>query len=219
MTFGATEGVAGSPQVAQRATAVTRRLRWLGAAFGLAGIAFSAASGLGFERYSVGSASMTPTLECASAPGCHGLVGDEVLVNTWFYRLFAVERGDIALVSQVAARCGPGPFLKRVVGVPRDTIRIVGRAVRVNEARAGGTGDNSVRMLRSLTLGRNQYFLVGDHNRSCDSRTFGPVTRAAIIGRAFLIVSPIRRVKLLAKANWPSRPRTGGIREPAHGTS
>ena len=43
-------------------------------------------------------------------------------------------------------------------------------------------------------LKANQFFMMGDnHSDSCDSRSWGPITRSDIIGKAFLRIWPLRR--------------------------
>ena len=80
---------------------------------------------------------------------------------------------------------------KRVIGVPGDTV--VGRNGRVfvNGKKAD---DIPTDPFLATHLGPKEYYVLGD-NRSVsqDSRAFGPVPRAAIFGRVFLIYWPLGR--------------------------
>jgi signal peptidase I len=80
---------------------------------------------------------------------------------------------------------------KRVIGVPGDTV--VGRDGRVfvNGEKAD---DIATAPFPATHLGAKQYFVLGDNrSESQDSRAFGPVPRAAIFGRTFLIYWPLGR--------------------------
>lgn len=158
---------------------------------------------LGCSEYVVRSASMEPTLHCARATGCESLTADRVLVNGWIYRIRPVGRGDVVVVRQTGW-CGSGDIvIKRVIGIPGDHVKVVGRTVVVNRrlAVAPATDDrppNARGRAKALHLGAGRYFLVGDNtNVSCDSRSRGAVPREAIVGRAVLIFSPLKRARLL----------------------
>ena len=78
-----------------------------------------------------------------------------------------------------------------MIGIPGDTVMSRNGRVFVN----GRTADDiPTSPFLSTHLGLKQYFVLGDNRReSQDSRDFGPVTRAAIFGRVFLIYWPLRR--------------------------
>jgi signal peptidase I len=156
---------------------------------------------LGCSEYVVLSASMEPTLHCARATGCESLTADRILVSGWIYRLRPVERGDVVVVRSQTGWCGSGDaVIKRVIGIPGDRVKVLGRAVVVNGRLAvPPTTDRTVRgRIKALRLGAGRYFLVGDNtNVSCDSRSRGPVPRDTIVGKAVLISSPLNRIRLL----------------------
>jgi signal peptidase I len=97
--------------------------------------------------------------------------------------------------------------VKRIIGIPGDTISITATAVyvdgkKLNEpyiaALAPGQ-DESVVVIPSLKLGKNDYFVLGDNRlNSRDSRFFdGPVTRQSIIGKAQLVIFPFNAIEWL----------------------
>ena len=100
-------------------------------------------------------------------------------------------------------------FIKRVIGLPGESIEIRrGRVVIYNSANPEGmfldeSGYLSREALLSLqdmprvTLGENEYFLMGDNRgHSHDSRSFGPVKRERITGRVLLRAWPLDTVKI-----------------------
>jgi signal peptidase I len=97
--------------------------------------------------------------------------------------------------SKATARKADTTFVKRVVGVPGDTVAVVGGHVirngtRVREpfaSRCAGPDCN----LNPITVPRGTYFLMGDNRgNSDDSRFWGPVPRAWIIGKAVVTYWP-----------------------------
>lgn len=104
------------------------------------------------------------------------------MVNRLAYRKKSPERGDVVAAYSVRDRAF---LIKRVIGLPGDTIAMVSGKVFVNgeylsEPYAlNDTGWSS----KPINLGPNQYWVIGD-NRSIS--VFGPVNRADIIGKVLL---------------------------------
>lgn len=86
-------------------------------------------------------------------------------------------------------------FIKRIIAVPGDTIRIENNSVFVNGGLISepylpsGTPTNPGAFLtekQTIKIGPNQYFVFGDNRgHSSDSREWGPIKKEEIIGRAF----------------------------------
>lgn len=94
-------------------------------------------------------------------------------------------------------------FIKRVIGLPGETIEIHDGRVRVtNDEEQGGfvltetyLEDSFTVGERRVTLGSDEYFLLGDNrDASLDSRIFGPVKRKEFIGRVWFRGWPPDRI-------------------------
>ena len=90
--------------------------------------------------------------------------------------------------------------MKRVIGVPNDTVLIKDGAVYVNGALVEEAVDTAAILdpelaADEITLGDDEYFVLGDNrNNSEDSRyaNIGNVKKEYIIGKAWFIVSPFQ---------------------------
>lgn len=163
----------------------------------------------GFTTVGVAGESMEPTLYGGTGALPRSLlVGDRVFVpkyQTWLRRLGwmpGYERGDIVVVRELAdspARIGRRDFIiKRIIGVPGDTVRGQRGMVFVNDKRLDQRFIRGVSLGRSsfrrVTLGSDQYFLLGDNRTvSADSRLYGPVPFMSIAGRATAVIWPLER--------------------------
>lgn len=129
----------------------------------------------------------------------------------------AVEPGDFLLVRRTPIPrderacglvvCARGPdgrvLLKRIVGIPGDSLRIgaevlvVGRALLEPYAH-GETPPSQYRGVHQLSV--DEYMLLGDHrDASTDSRDFGPVPASRIEGVAWLRYWPADRFGRIAR--------------------
>lgn len=146
------------------------------------------------------------------------LVNDRVLVNKITYRFGEPQRGDVVVFDQtpntgeslvgallrnlaesVGARTPEADLIKRVIGLPGETIEIRDNTVFIDgvaleesylEEATRTRWDNREPML----IGEDEYFVMGDNRtRSLDSRRFGPVSREEIVGKAFVIIWPASR--------------------------
>jgi signal peptidase I len=87
-------------------------------------------------------------------------------------------------------------YIKRVIGLPGDDVRIVQGRVIVNSKPLKEpyvplrfTDDRS---LAEQVLPAHEYFVLGDHRSiSSDSRDFGPVDRSLIYGKAAFVYWPV----------------------------
>ena len=151
--------------------------------------------------YRVASASMEPTLHCAAAPDCKRLESDLVVVNRLIYHITGVRRGDIVAFTLPGTRAtcrGDVLRIKRVIGLPGETVRVVGGSIYINnEHLREEYAPARTPSFRALEVPPNRYFLLGDNRRrSCDSRHFGVIARANLLGKVVLIYSPHGRFRL-----------------------
>ena len=133
---------------------------------------------------------MAPTLENQ----------DRLIVNRLAYLMHAPERGDI--VMHRYPRDPQKAFVKRVIAEGGDTVRSLDGRVYVNDAPISDAyvscGYRSHDTWGPLTVEAGHYFVMGDHrNNSSDSRQWGAVPAALIVGRIALRWWPIQDAGLL----------------------
>ncbi|MCD6257073.1 signal peptidase I [Candidatus Aerophobetes bacterium] len=147
------------------------------------------------ETFWIPSGSMEPTL----------MVGDRIMAYKIFYGINKVKRGDIIIFKFPLDP--KKDFVKRVIGLPGDTIEIRKKEVYVNKKRLiepyAVHSDNW-----DTGFPRDEYgpvkvppdslFVLGDNRDSSeDSRYWGYVPKENIIGKAFLIYWPPWRIRIL----------------------
>ena len=134
-----------------------------------------------FENYRVVGSSMESTLQ-----------NDQFLmVNKLLYRLQEPQRGDIVVFRD--PRADDRKLIKRLIGMPGETVEVQGGAVIVNgvtldEPYIDAPGRYS-RQPTQLTDG--EYFVLGDNrNNSSDSHSWGALPDDNIVGKAWLSYWP-----------------------------
>ena len=133
--------------------------------------------------------------------------GEYLIVDQLTYHFEEPHRGDIIIF-----RYPKDPkkfFIKRIIGVPGDTIEIEGVEVKlVNSDNPEGivldelyVHDMKPGTTLSETLGEREYFVMGDNrDASSDSRSWGVLQRDNIVGRAFLRLFPFTEVDVFPGA-------------------
>jgi signal peptidase I len=174
------------------------------------------------KPYRIPSVSMVPTLK----------VGQRILVNRLSTHpklgdvvVFHPPDGATPANAGVQAYCGNSAegfgkdqpcgtptanessqtFVKRVVGLPGDTLRISGGHVYRNGTEEKGSyiqpcteGNGQCTFSKTITVPAGMYYMMGDNRGlSDDSRFWGPVPQKWIIGVAFFTYWPIDRVGTL----------------------
>ncbi|GCF09881.1 signal peptidase I [Dictyobacter arantiisoli] len=129
-----------------------------------------------------------------------GLVTDQyVMVNKVNYLFHGPERGDVIVFHY--PRDVTQNFIKRVIGLPGDTITTDRDTVTVN----GKVLDEKAYISapynlagQTWTVPANQYFVMGDNRPvSDDSRTWGFVPRDYIVGKAVLVFWPLNHIHFI----------------------
>ncbi|MFD1672275.1 signal peptidase I [Agrilactobacillus yilanensis] len=133
--------------------------------------------------------------------------GDRVFAN----RLSTVKRGDVIIVKAPDEN-GQQWYIKRVIGLPGDTVKAVDDTLLVNNRPLSEnyldaykqklkSGDNLTKnfTLKQVTqvnkVPKDQYFILGDNRRvSRDSRNFGFVTEDDIRGVVFMKYWPLNDI-------------------------
>jgi signal peptidase I len=159
------------------------------------------------KPYRIPSSSMEPTLHCARpGPWCLAGSNDRVLVNRLEYDFESPKRGQIVVFTAppLTSRCEPGDggstFVKRLIGLPGDTVTERNGLVSVDGKRlAEPYVEPALRGSESGTwhVPAGRYFFLGDDRiHSCDSRVWGSVPRHSLIGPVLLTYWPPGRISL-----------------------
>ena len=150
-----------------------------------------------FTVYSFGSQvtvsgqSMVPLLEAE----------DVVLMNRLIYDFSDPKRFDVVVFQRGDSRAN----MKRVIGLPGETVQIKDGAVYIdgilleaedglNQVALAGLAENPI------TLGEDEYFLLGDNRDSSEDSRFsniGNVTKEQILGKVWLRILPIIELEII----------------------
>jgi signal peptidase I len=153
--------------------------------------------------YSIPSGSMEPTLQ----------VGDRIVVNKLSYHLHGVDRGNIIVFSTPPTEDCAGPpvadLVKRVIGLPGETISLSGGNVFINgrplaepwlpSSEHGvthpGPSTKPYALHHPYRIPSGDVYVMGDNRTlSCDSRYWGPVAESTIVGKVDLRIWPLSRL-------------------------
>lgn len=120
--------------------------------------------------------------------------GQFVLVNKVAYWFSEPKRGDVIVFHN--PRNTREDYIKRVIGIPGDTVEVRDQKVFVNGMplpeeyphRPIPPGEYA----GPFVVGENQLFVMGDNRpNSSDSRVFGPIDRSLVVGQAWLRIWPL----------------------------
>ncbi|MFA7407593.1 MAG: signal peptidase I [Anaerolineaceae bacterium] len=138
-------------------------------------------------RVRVENVSMKPTLQ----------EGEFLLVNRVAYTFGQPSIGDIIVFHAPGA--SDMDYIKRVIGLPGDQVRITDGIVYVNNQPLYEPYiAESPRYTGTWDIPQNEYFVLGDNrNNSSDSHMWGFVPHEDIVGRALLIYWPLSEITLL----------------------
>jgi signal peptidase I len=129
---------------------------------------------------------------------------ERIFINKFVYHFEPIDRGDVVVFWYPLDRSKS--FIKRVVGLPGETIQIRKGDVYIDGRELSDQyvppnyldGSN----YGPLTIPRGDYFVMGDHRDSSnDSRVFGPVPRSLIYGKAVFAYWPVDHIGSLAPSS------------------
>jgi signal peptidase I len=169
------------------------------------------------KPFRIPSESMEPTLD----------VSQRVLVDRVSFRFSDPDRGDIVVFKPPKGAdsdaCGtsaydesrqacPQPtkdrsdtnFIKRIVAVPGDRLKVMGGRVFIDGKRQDepyirpDEACSICNLPEEITIPKGHYFMMGDNRgESADSREWGPIPEKWMIGRAFLTYWPPGKIGTL----------------------
>jgi signal peptidase I len=149
------------------------------------------------QSYTVVMSSMEPNFQ----------EGECIMVNKVCYRSSGPQRGEVIVFNPPPPNDESRyPFIKRVIGLPGDTVEIRDGKVFVN-----GTALQEEYIMAppnytmpATEVPENEYFVLGDNrNNSSDSHTGWTVPRDNIIGRAWFTYWPPSKWGLVKHYNYP----------------
>jgi signal peptidase I len=153
--------------------------------------------------FSIPSGSMEPTLQ----------IGDRIVVDKLSYHLHGVDRANIVVFSTPPKENCAGPpvsdLVKRVIGLPGETISLSGGSVVINghvlaetwlptatrTATTAGPSAAPYALHRPYRIPSGDVYVMGDNRaQSCDSRYWGPIPQSTIVGKVDLRIWPLSRL-------------------------
>jgi len=142
-----------------------------------------------FQLTYVPTGSMIPTI----------MPNDRVVVLKFWYKFNPLERGQIVVFDPPEP--STSPFIKRVIGLPGETLEIKNSTVYINGkpiAESYLPAKIEMEPFGPYKIPKDAIFVMGDNRQhSADSRYFGAVPLKNIKGRAVLTYWPLNRFKIL----------------------
>ena len=146
------------------------------------------------QTFFIPSGSMEPTLQ----------VGDRIIVSKLSYHLHSVHRGDIivfhapAKEATVCADPNVRDLVKRVIGLPGETISSSGNIISINGQPIAQPWFPATALgppIATTRIPADSYFVMGDNRtNSCDSRMWGTLPKTNIIGHVVFRIWPISQI-------------------------
>lgn len=145
------------------------------------------------EPYIVDGASMDPTFK----------TGDYLIVDKISYEIGTPERNTVVVFKY--PNDTSKNFIKRIIGLPGDTITMNGNEVKIsNKENPDGFTINQSYVIHNMpgnfqiTLGEDEYFAMGDNRaESFDSRSWGVLPKKDMLGRPILRLFPVNKIGIL----------------------
>jgi len=122
---------------------------------------------------------------------------DRLFIDKIAYKVGEIRHGDVVVFEY--PRDHSKSYIKRIIAMPGDSLRIDHGRVYVNGKRLPEsyvpTRFEDDRSESEMVLPPNEYWVMGDHRSiSSDSRDFGPVDRRLIYGKAVFVYWPMEQV-------------------------
>lgn len=137
--------------------------------------------------------------------------GEYIITDKITYRFVrSPERGDVIVFK--APNNPRRDYIKRVIALPGESVSVNNNQITVNNkplfegylsSNENITGGAYLRQGASLIVPKGKFFVLGDNrDQSQDSRTFGPITANAIVGRVFFRYWPPQEIGKVEAVNY-----------------
>lgn len=142
--------------------------------------------------------------------------GDRMIVNKIIYHMREPKRGEVVVLHadkfvNYAQRDARVDYIKRVIALPGETVRVEGDDVYVNgEKIAEPYIEKAVQMAKEVgrtynvinveevLIPEDHVFVMGDNrSNSRDSRTMGPIPISEIVGRSDIVFFPLDGIRMV----------------------
>ena len=114
---------------------------------------------------------------------------DFMFLNKIIYKFTPIKRGDV-----VVLKYKNDDLIKRVIGLPKDKIKVENGKLYINNKEYKENYINSYTASEDfdeVTIKNNEYFVMGDNRyNSYDSRRFGPINKKDIMGKVEFRIFP-----------------------------
>ena len=135
--------------------------------------------------------------------------GDYLIIDEISYRFSEPQRGDVVVLKY--PKDTTQRFIKRIVGLPGETIQIKDGVITITKGTESITLNERAYLPdatitqgdKNITLSEGKYYVLGDNRQfSYDSRGWGELPKENIIGKVFFRVFPVSTMGLMALPNY-----------------
>jgi signal peptidase I len=135
--------------------------------------------------------------------------GEYLMANKIIYKFSDPKRGDVIIFKYSDTQ----DFIKRIIGLPGDQVMLKDGHIYINGTELDESGylDSSVYTNggeylhegETITIPANEYFVCGDNREhSSDSRSFGPIEKSAIKGKAWVVYYPFSSFRIATHQSY-----------------